>query len=134
MKINQLFRQPIDEDLLVELLSCFDLKGLGDCTPFSRNDLLRHDTPRRLAELFPRLREHYIPCKGRIYLVPHNLTKCITILKQVVRLWGYQVVSREQTVNKEKIIVYHLGPEVGTAGDGGQVCHITGGPHTLAFD
>jgi hypothetical protein len=138
MKINQLFRTPVSEELCRRVLECFNLNGWGDCTPFSRHDMERIDTVRRMGQLMCELGNYYIPCKGRVYLVPGYLHKCITILKQLARLYGHRVLSREHTVNKEKIIMYHLspGPTLPCPPESKpnvSVCHVRVGTHRLCF-
>jgi hypothetical protein len=140
MKINQLFRTPVSTELCSRVLECFGLNGWGDCTPFSRHDLERIGTARRMGQLMCELDKYYIPCKGRVYLVAGSLNKCITILKQLSRLYGHRVLSREHTVNKEKIIMYHLSPgptlpECPTQQTKPKVsvCHVRVGTHRLCF-
>jgi hypothetical protein len=94
----------------------------------------------RMGGLMCELATHYIPCKGRVYLVPGSLPKCITILKQLARLYGHMVRSQEHTVNKEKIIVYRLCP-CGSRPSRPEVqvkpkvsaCYVRTGPHHLSF-
>lgn len=110
MKINQLFTKKVDTDVLLALLNCFGLTDLNDKRFFCKFDMIQHNTVQRLEELTPILREYYLPCKAKVYLENDNMTekRAITILKQVLRLHGYHLYSKEKNVNNRKIIFYQL--------------------------
>lgn len=108
MKIHQLFRLKVETDVLIKLLKCFNLNGLEDKKVFSKYDLVKCDTLHKLEDMKSELEIYYLPCKSKIYL--HELTekKAITVLKQVLRLHGYFLVSKEKNVSNKKVIFYVL--------------------------
>lgn len=108
MRINQVFKKPVDLALTVDLLRCFALNGLDDTRLFCKKDLLKFGTLARVAELVPSLSLYYLPCKARTYLSDLSEKRVVTVLKQVVRLHGYILLSKERSVNGKKVIFYRL--------------------------
>lgn len=108
MKINQLFSKPVPEDIVARVVQCFNLMNLHDRRMFSKHDLEAFGTVERMSALVPTLSQFYMPCKARTYLDGINEKKCITILKQVIRLQGTTLVSRERNVHGKKVIFYQL--------------------------
>lgn len=108
MKINQLFIKTVDLDTLKSLLDCFDLRGLNDARMFSKKELEQRRTLEKLAELKPILQEYYLKCKSSLYLENMTEKKALTVLKQVIRLYGYSLESTEKNINNKKLIYYKL--------------------------
>jgi len=108
MKIHQLFTKRVDVDLLLELLKCFGLKDLNDKRLFCKYDMIQNNTVAKLSDLKVALEEFYLPCKAKIYLENITEKRSVTVLKQVLRLHGYYLISKEKNVNNKKIIFYHL--------------------------
>lgn len=108
MKINQLFVKMVDVDMLCKLLACFELKGLHDMQMFSKNELVQRKTAEKMLALKPELQTYYLRCKAQIYLDNITLKKSITVLKQVLRLYDYYLVSHEKNINNKKVIFYQL--------------------------
>ena len=110
MPKNQLFRQIPPTDLCNKVLAAFGLKGLSDTTYFSRKDLESTNCVEMLTELKAELAEYYLPCKARTYLNDLSCKNAITVLRQVSRLYGYSVQSREKYIKGDKFIIYQLVP------------------------
>jgi hypothetical protein len=111
MKINQLFVKHVEKDLVAELLKCYGLYGLCDKKVFNKHDLEKMNTVQKVNLLLDELRNHYLPCKAKIYLENLDVKKSITLLKQVIRLHGYFLKSKEKTLNTRKIMFYVITPE-----------------------
>jgi hypothetical protein len=111
MKINQLFVKHVDLDMILEVLKCFNLKGLHDQKMFCKYDMVEFKTVEKLNTLKDKLASYYIPCKARLYL--ENLTekKSITVLKQLIRLHLLKLWSKEKNHHHKKIIFYQLVSE-----------------------
>ena len=111
MKINQLFVKHVDIDMLNLIIECFGLHGMTDKRMFSKTDMAQHETTTKLLNLIPQLQEYYLPCKAKVYL--NNITekKCITILKQVLKLYGYVLLSKERNSRHRKVILYQIVSE-----------------------
>ena len=121
MKINQLFNRAVPEELAQNVIQCFNLSGFNDRRTFSKYDMETHGTVRRLLELVPELEQYYMPCKARTYLQDVTPKKCITVLKQVIRLHGMTLMSREKNLQGRKVIFY----QVMGSGDYDRLRHMT---------
>ena len=108
MKINQLFSRMIPEYILQMLLESFNLKSLHDQTEVTAKDLEKINTVDRFKIIIPLLKNYYLPCKFKIYLVDLNVHKCLTVLRQVIRLYNVRLISRERYLKKRKLIIYSL--------------------------
>ena len=112
--INQLFRQTPDLDFLIKLLNCFGLENLEDNTEFTKDNLVKRNTIDKINNLLPELVIYYLPCKYNYFLKDLTINKSITILKQILRLFDYQLKKREHVINKIKIIYYFLKKNIGS--------------------
>jgi hypothetical protein len=110
MPKNQLFRQIPPPELCTKVLHTFGLRGFTDATYFSRKDLHSMQCVELLTELKDELGEYYLPCKARTYLNDLNSKNVITVLRQVARLYGYSVQSREKYIKGDKFIIYQVVP------------------------
>lgn len=108
--INQLFRKIIPSALLEKILLCFNLKGLNDSKIFTKYDLHFNNTIAKLNQLKSQIEVYYVPCKGRIYLDDITIKKCITILRQVLRLYDFNLETSERYIAKKKSIAYQMVP------------------------
>lgn len=106
MKINQLFGKVLAEDVLLQLLNCYGLKGLNDKHTFKKQDLVFIGTVQKLNAMKPILEGYYLPCKAKLYLEDMTEKKSITVLRQVLRLFKYHITSKERNLNTKKIIFY----------------------------
>lgn len=115
MKINQLFSKKVECDVLMRLLSCFGISDLHDKRFFCKFDLLYNNTLCQLERMRLELQNFYLPCKAKIYLEDMNEKRAITVLKQILRLHGYFLQSREKNINTRKVIFYQIVNEVDRA-------------------
>tara|TARA_B100001769_G_scaffold221740_1_gene182054 strand:- start:383 stop:769 length:387 start_codon:yes stop_codon:yes gene_type:complete len=112
--INQLFKQLPDHEFLIKFLNCFGLKSLDDQNEFTKENLIKINTVDKLNNLLPELVLLYLPCKYNQFLINLNINKCITVLKQILRLFEYKLKKREHVINKSKIIYYFLDKNLGS--------------------
>jgi hypothetical protein len=112
MKINQLFRKPIDVQTVIDIVKCFGLHGLNDRRPFCKGDLVELRTVQKINDMMPRIIDFYLPCKAQVYLHNLNEKRSVTVLKQVLRVSGYFLVSCERNVNTRKVIFYNINSEL----------------------
>ena len=108
MKINQLFIKSIDDLMLKKILDCFLINDLSDRRLFSKHELLQHNTIEKLDKLKDELMGYYLPCKAKLYLGEITEKRAITILKQILRLYNFCLVSKEKNYNNKKLIFYQL--------------------------
>lgn len=108
MKINQLFTKTVELGVAERLVRCIGLDGIDDGRTFTRFDLQRVDAVAKFAAIECELREYYLPCKARLYMEDMTDKKVLTVVKQVLRLHGYALQSREKNSGSKKIIVYRI--------------------------
>lgn len=108
MKYFQLFGTLPDEDFLVVLLNCYNIRDLTDTHEFTKGDLIEYDTVEHLNEIIPELVMYYLPCKAKIYLNEITEKRAITILAQFLKIFDYRLMREERIINRKKIIFYNL--------------------------
>ena len=51
---------------------------------------------------------YYIPCKAKKYLTDLNEKKCITILRQFLKIQNYTLMSKDKYIDGKKILFYQV--------------------------
>lgn len=108
MPQNQLFKITPNEKIIQSILDCFGLSDLNDTRFFTKKNMIESNTIHKLNELSDQLKSFYLPCKSKIYL--YNLThkKCITILRQFIKLYNYKCIGIEKSIEGKKEMTYRL--------------------------
>ena len=104
----QLFQQVPDEEFMVKLLNCFGIIDFNDKKEFTKSNLEDLNIISKIEDLIPELVIYYLPCKYEMFLKHFTINKCITILRQLLRLYNYKLKKREHVQNKKKSIYYHI--------------------------
>ena len=70
--------------------------------------MAKSGTVDKMRTVAKKLMNYYLPCKARNYL--HIITDkiCITILRQILREFGYSLFSKEIYQNKKKYMMYRI--------------------------
>ena len=105
---NQLFRVLPDIEMINSLLAVFGLTSLHDTQIFTKETLKENKTIDKLNEMKDVLETYYLPCKAKHYIVCINDKKCITILRQFIKIHGYTLISKERHIDRKKVNVYRL--------------------------
>lgn len=108
MKINQLFKSPIPDELLVNILICYGFNSIEDEHTFCKSDIEKLNTVNKVKALKDEISNHYLPCKAKIYLDNLDINKCITILRQILRLHGRILESKQKYVKQRKTTIYSI--------------------------
>ena len=110
MAINQLFKTKPSYDLLVQICLFFgiDLKKLEKKNTFTKKELRDLKIEEHFNKIKSLLGEYYLLCKRKKYLDCIDLKKCITILRQLLKLYNYSMISSEHYNNSKKYIVYTI--------------------------
>jgi Na+-translocating ferredoxin:NAD+ oxidoreductase RnfC subunit len=111
MKKNQLFKIIPPLEFCLEILKAFGLSGFNDNETFSKIQLEKINTIEKLNNLKYKLKEYYLPCKARLYLNEIDLKNSITILRQIVKLYNFAIISKEKYINRTKVMIYNLVPK-----------------------
>ena len=105
---NQLFRVLPDIDVVKILLNSVGLSSLDDTNYFTKETIKELNTIEKINNIKYRLESYYLPCKSKIYLTAINDKKCITIIRQFIKIHNYTLISKERYINRKKICVYRL--------------------------
>ena len=108
---NQLFRHSPDEKVTLQLLSLFGIQNFEDNHTFTRNNLEDLQTVENMNKLIVSLSLYYIPCKAKKYLSELNEKKCITVLRQFLKVHNYTLFSKEKFVKGDKQLYYQIIPK-----------------------
>tara|TARA_Y100001936_G_C16039221_1_gene650456 strand:- start:1168 stop:1557 length:390 start_codon:yes stop_codon:yes gene_type:complete len=108
---NQLFRISPDIPITESILQLFGIKDINDNHSFTRENLIDLKTVEKMNELSKELFKYYIPCKSKIYLVELNEKKCITILRQFLKVNNYTLISKEKYIKGNKQLFYQVIPQ-----------------------
>lgn len=106
--MSQLFKKNPDQELFTKIIQTLGIDEFKEDFSFRKKDLLSFGTIDKIKALEPELREYYFPCKCKLYLDNLNENKCITIVRQFLRYFGYNLISKEKYLNGEKFIIYSL--------------------------
>ena len=125
MVINQLFISKPPIELVTKLINAFGIKNINDSSEFSymnmNMNMNSNNSPEPvsiISNLQKELSEYYIPCKRKIYfdmiVNDSNIDNIeqskslITILRQLLKLYNYNLSSREGYVNGIKNMIYKI--------------------------
>lgn len=100
---SSLFRKLPPWTLVTQVLS---LMNLPSQFPFSfqRRDLNLNNSIEAVSLLEP----YYKPCKAKQYLGYTDEARWITILRHILEIYNYEIISQETTRDKKKTIVYTI--------------------------
>lgn len=96
------------DDLFYKIINCFNYSEINSNVFFSKMDLDTFDTVNRLSDLKNELKTIYLPCKSKIYMEIESSQDAITILRQVLRLFNYKLMSKQKYINNKKVIFYYI--------------------------
>tara|TARA_B110000495_G_C22600886_1_gene359378 strand:+ start:232 stop:618 length:387 start_codon:yes stop_codon:yes gene_type:complete len=110
MAVNQLFKTKPTIDIIIKICSFFgiDLNNIDKKNSFTKKELEDINLQDNFNEIKLLLTHFYLPCKTKIYLENITIKKCITILRQILKLYNYTVISCEHYNNSKKYIVYTI--------------------------
>ena len=109
MNRYQLFSKLPEREILDKLEKIYPIKGFRDkIIHFSKNDFIQENTIEKLVEFVPELEQYYMPCKQRHFLRCITFKKAMTILRQILRVFGYKIKSKEKFVRYRKYYLYWI--------------------------
>ena len=110
MGINQLFTHKPAFETIIQI--CFyygiDLNNLEKKNTFTKKELIDLNLKEKYTKITNLLDIYYLECKKQIYFENMNDKKCITILRQILRLYNYSIKSYEKYCNSKKYIIYTI--------------------------
>jgi len=111
MVLKQLFISKPPFDLLNNIIKGFGLKNINDNKEFSYIDMNKLDTLNKFKNLENELNKYYLPCKKKKYFNNINtLTnkQALTIFRQLLKIYDYDLHSKEKFIKGIKYSVYKL--------------------------
>jgi hypothetical protein len=109
---NQLFKISPDLEFTEKLLKLFGIKDINDNHSFNRSNLEDLKTVEKVKENIEKLLSYYIPCKAKKYILTElNEKKCITILRQFLKIHNHTLISKEKYINGKKMLFYQVIPQ-----------------------
>ncbi len=108
-KKEQLFKNIPTKEFVEDVLKLFIPNGFQDSYyQFSRKMITEKNIIEKLNLLMPQLKNYYMNCKHKKYLENLDPKKCVTILRQLLRLYDYRVISIEKYHNGQKFLLYKI--------------------------
>jgi hypothetical protein len=105
---NQLFKKIPSKEMMDKVLLCFEITDLNTKISFCRKDINHFKSVEKLNKIKDELKEYYLPCKARTYLNDLNEKNIVTILRQILKNFNYNVISKEKYLRGEKYILYNI--------------------------
>jgi len=110
IKKNQLFKKIPSREFVINFLKLFIPNGFDVYYEFYRDDINRKQVyaKLKLSYFTNNLKGYYLPCKYKKYFYNLDDKKLITILRQLLKIYGYNISSKEKYKNGKKYLMYHL--------------------------
>jgi hypothetical protein len=89
-------------------MAVFELPHNNEPHTFSKQDLININVVSKMEELKQSIYPYYLPCKAKIYLEDLNENKCITILRQILKLYQMKLESKQKYIKYKKTTVYYI--------------------------
>ena len=105
---DQLFKNKPDMNLVTDTIKLFGLSDFNDSTLFTKQNMIDLNTVQKINEIIPRLQDFYLPCKSKKYLTRLDEKKCITILRQLLKQYNYNLLTKEKCIKGEKFNYYQI--------------------------
>jgi len=108
MSKNQLFKTIPDLQIIQEILESFGLDDLEDTRLFTKEHMKDINTVEKICKLNDKITEYYLPCKSKKYLTKLDEKKCITVLRQFIKIHDYKCIGMEKSTKGRKQMTYRL--------------------------
>ena len=107
---NQLFRNEFSFVFLNNFINKLFNIDLNSSTnySFSKKTLITKNIKDILLEYIDELKKIYIKCKHKIYLENLNEKKIITIIRQLLRIYDFDLKAKEKYENGKKYLLYTI--------------------------
>ena len=105
---DQLFKNKPDMNLVTDTIKLFGLSDFNDSTLFTKQNMIDLNTLQKVNEIVPRLQDFYLPCKSKKYLTRLDEKRCITILRQLLKQYNYNLLTKEKCIKGEKFNYYQI--------------------------
>jgi hypothetical protein len=109
-KKNQLFKEIPTLEFVENFIKLIIPNGFDTYYTFYRADLNNKKLEKilRMPYFKNNLTRLYLPCKYKKHFTTIDEKKLITIIRQLIKIYGYNIVSREKYSNGKKFLSYNL--------------------------
>ena len=90
--LNQLFQRSPTNEEFNKILKCFNINNIDDIHSITYLSIKTYKTIDKLYDLLDMMLELYLPCKYN-FISNLNTKRCLTILRQVIRLYDCKLVK-----------------------------------------
>ena len=90
--LNQLFQRSPTNEEFNKILKCFNIDNIDDIHSITYLSIKTYKTIDKLYDLLDMMLELYLPCKYN-FISNLNTKRCLTILRQVIRLYDCKLVK-----------------------------------------
>ena len=104
---NQLFRKVPSKDVVIRILKLHGIEGFDLAKSFTIKDFEERAVASKIKQFQPDLRTYYLKCKWK-YITDLTPKKCLTLLRQLLKLYGYKLKSREKCQKGYKFFIYNI--------------------------
>ena len=112
VNINQLFLSKPPISIIIKMLKNLGFSSLKDNREITVETMTKYKTIKKMENDIKNIKPYYLPCKARLFLDNLNLKKCITIVRQLLRLYDYDIIGIEKTINTKKVLFYHVDKKI----------------------
>lgn len=105
---DQLFKNKPDMNLVNDTIRLFGLDDFNDTKLFTKQTMIDLKTVEKVNEIVPRLQDFYLPCKSKKYLTRLDEKKCLTILRQLLKQYNYNLLTKEKCIKGDKFNYYQI--------------------------
>ena len=105
---DQLFKNKPDMNLVNDIIRLFGLEDFNDSKLFTKQNMIDLKTVQKVNEIVPRLQDFYLPCKSKKYLTRLDEKRCLTILRQLLKQYNYNLLTKEKCIKGEKFNYYQI--------------------------
>ena len=107
---DQLFKIKPELIFINEFIKIYGLNNITDTNLFTKQNLIDLKTIDAINEMLPELNKYYLPCKSKLFLKNIDEKKCITILRQFLKIHNYNVSTKEKCIKGVKYNFYQIIP------------------------
>jgi len=105
-KNQQLFKAIPPVELVNEVLGFFGIQNFNENYNFTIDDINNKHVIQKLLKL--PFEDFYIHGKYELYFSKMDYRSCITILRQLLKIYGYKVITIEKYTPTRKYLSYHI--------------------------
>ena len=104
MEPKGIFRNIPNKELVEEILIYLQFLGFHDNKTFTKKDIDKE----KFEEIVIWIEPYYVPCKAKRFLSNINENKQITILRHLLRVHNYDLLTQERVQYSQKVTTYKI--------------------------